>query len=147
MRLKIWTDGTSKPKLISKRNKDKNGPSAGAIIIKEDEKVIYSDSFFLGIIDNNQAEYQTFINAIKYILNLNVEHVCFYTDSNLIEKQMTGQYSANKQSIVPYYNEARELLKQLKSWEVIWISRKENSEADKMADECIKRWYLEKEDI
>jgi len=143
LNLDVWTDGTSRPKMISKRNKKKDGPSAIAMIVKEDDKTIYQDSAYAGIIDNNQAEYAAFISAVKYVLSLSATHVRFYTDSNLVEKQMNFKYLAHKDSIIPYYNEAKELLKKLSSWEVVWIPRAKNREADKMADDFIKQWNIE----
>lgn len=143
MKLEIWTDGTSRPKMFYKKNKGKDGPSSGAIIIKQNDDVIYKEAFYAGIIDNNQAEYLAFIKAVEYVLTLEAEHVCFYTDSNLIEKQMNLKYSAHKESIIPFYEKAKEVLQKLKSWEVNWVSRKENREADQLADEFMKQWSVE----
>ena len=143
MNIEVWTDGTSRPKLISKKNKGKDGPSAVAIIIKESKVAIYQQSFYVGVIDNNQAEYEAFIRAVKYALTLNIEHAKFHTDSKMVEKQMNKVYSVHSDAIIPYYHKAKELLQQLPSWEVILIPRAENYEADKMADECLKMWRTE----
>ncbi|AEO93431.1 gp171 [Bacillus phage G] len=143
MNIEIWTDGTSRPKMTNKKNKGKDGHSAGSMVIKSNDSVLLQESFYLGVIDNNQAEYCSFIKALKCAIDLNVEHVVFYTDSNLIEKQMNNKYSAHKDSIIPYYDEAKNLLQSLKSWEVVWIPRTENREADKLAYEFIKQWQLE----
>lgn len=143
MLLEIWTDGTSRPKMFSKGNKKKDGHSACAIIVKQNNVILYKETFYSGIIDNNQAEYIAFIRAIKYALNSNNEHVCFYTDSDTIERQMNLKCSANKDSIIPYYNEAKENLQKLKSWEVKWIPRKENKEADKLANDFMEKWRIE----
>lgn len=143
MNIEIWTDGTTKPKKISRKKRAKEGPSAGAIIIKENKKVIRKESFYSGIINNSQSEYIAFIRAIEFVIELNPEYAIFYTDSNMIEKQMNFKYSANKDSIIPYYNLAINLLEKLESWEVRWISRKENREADKLAGDFIKNFELE----
>lgn len=143
MNLSIWTDGTTRTKMFSKKNKGKDGPSACSVIVKQNNEIIYQESFYAGIIDNNQAEYCAFIKAVKYVLDLKVDTVVFYTDSNLIEKQMTGKYQAHKDSIKPYYNEAKSLLNKIGSWKVVWVPREENREADKLAHEFIKSWALE----
>lgn len=145
MKLYVWTDGTSRPKMISKKNKSKDGPSAIAIIIKNNETILYKKAHYIGIKDNNQAEYIAFIKAIEIAIELNASSVTFYTDSNLIEKQMNFKYNAYKQSIAPYYEQAKQLLNQLKDWEVIWISRKENKEADRLADKLIKNMLRNKD--
>jgi ribonuclease HI len=143
MLLEVWTDGTSKPKLISKKNKSKDGPSASAVVIKNDNKIIYSNAKYTGLLDNNQAEYEAFIEAVKFIVDVKAAKVKFYTDSNMIEKQMTNQYNSYSEAIIPYYLKAKELLSNVPQWEIKLIPRSENHLADRLADEAIKNWMTE----
>ncbi|MDF2533972.1 MAG: hypothetical protein K0R18_129 [Bacillales bacterium] len=141
--LEIWIDGTSKPDRISNRKQAKVGHSAIAVIVKKDGKVIHTESKYVGVLDNNQAEYEAFVCALNIALDMDVKFVKFYTDSNLLEKQMNFKYNCHSEAIAPYYMKSKNLLHLLPCWEVKWISRKENREADKMADQAIEMWKTE----
>lgn len=145
--MEIWTDATSRPKKISRKKQSNVGDSAIAVIIKKDGKLINSHSEYVGILDNNQAEYTAFIEAVKIAISMNEENIIFYTDSNLLEKQMNFKYSCKAESITKYYLNARELLQNLKNWKIILIPRKENKEADRLAAQTIKKWFETQKDI
>lgn len=138
--IEIWTDGTSKPKKISRRKQAKVGDSAIAVIVKRDGEKIYEYSEYVGVLDNNQAEYEAFIAAVNIALDNDFRFVRFYTDSNLLEKQMNFKYNCNAESITPYYMKAKNLLSLLPCWEIKHIPRSENKEADDLADKAIEEW-------
>lgn len=130
----VWTDGSCKPKKLSKKRRSSKGYSTIGAIIKKDGKIVHYHSAHIGDdYDNNQAEYIAFIYAIKKVIEYNIEEVVFYTDSNVVTHQMTGRTVARSESIIPYYHEAKELLSCLDKWKIIWIPRKQNTEADRLA--------------
>ena len=143
MKLEVWTDGTSRPKLISKSNKSKDGHSAIAYILKCGKKVVCEESKYVGLLDNNQAEYVAFIYAVEAALEFGARYAKFYTDSKVLETQMNYKNNVHSEAIVPYYMKARTLLQLIPEWEVVWISRKNNREADKLAFDCIKNWSID----
>ncbi|MNV68991.1 14.7 kDa ribonuclease H-like protein [compost metagenome] len=130
--LEIWTDGSTRPKKISKKKWEKVGHSSIAVIIKKNGKEIKRFSKYVGILDNNQAEYEAFIEAVQMAIDLDERFVKFYTDSNLVEKQLNSKYNVYADSITPYYMKAKNLLYLIPSYEIKLISRKLNTEADKL---------------
>ncbi|MNO11531.1 14.7 kDa ribonuclease H-like protein [compost metagenome] len=145
--IEIWTDATSRPKKISRKKQSKVGDSAIAVIIKKNGNLINKYSEYVGILDNNQAEYTAFIEAVKFAIDMNEDQIVFYTDSNLLEKQMNFKYSCRAESITKYYLKAKESLIYLKNWKIVLIPRKENREADRLAHLAMENWIKKQKDI
>jgi ribonuclease HI len=79
------------------------GPSACAFVAEKDGQVIYKESKYLGDNTNNFAEYNAFILALQW-LNKNKEeyidnNIFFYSDSELVVRQLTGVYKIKNQNL------------------------------------------------
>lgn len=131
MQYEIWIDGSSRPKLLNKK-KAKVGPSSSSFIVKQNNETIFKKSKYSGILDNNQAEYEALLMALDYVINSDIKPVKIYTDSNLIECQMNGKYNSYSELINGYYLKGKELLGKIESYEIVWIPRGSNREADTM---------------
>jgi ribonuclease HI len=83
-RLVLYSDGGSR---------GNPGPAASAFVALENTEIIKTDSRFLGIRTNNQAEYEALIMALEYALNSGAEEIICYLDSELVGRQMKGEYS------------------------------------------------------
>jgi ribonuclease HI len=121
MQLNIYSDGGAR---------GNPGPAAAAYMILADKQVIKSDSRFLGVKTNNQAEYEGLIAALQYALTLNPEAITCHLDSELVAKQLNGQYRVKNAQLQVYWQKARELLLQFKQFSIVsvprenvWISR------------------------
>lgn len=130
--IEVWTDGSSRPQKISNKKYNKKGPSSAALIIKDGSSILFKDSKYLGDLDGNQAEYEAFIWGLETIISMNKNGVIFYTDSNLIEKQMNFKYNCYSEIITPYYLRAKDLISKLLDFKIVWVPRKLNIEADKL---------------
>lgn len=128
----VWTDGSCKPKKVNKKNR-RFGKSSIGVVIKKDGETIFQHGEHIGIYDNNQAEYIAFIYAVKKMLEYKPTEVKFYCDSNVVTHQINKITTAKSESIIPFYNEAKDYLDLLPKWSLTWIPRKQNSEADKLA--------------
>ncbi|MDR1954541.1 MAG: ribonuclease HI family protein [Candidatus Methanoplasma sp.] len=82
------------------------GPSAYAVIVTEDGKIIHQHSEFLGINTNNYAEYRGLIAGLTKVLELKIETVEFVMDSELVIKQMRGDYKVRSENIRNLYHDA-----------------------------------------
>lgn len=140
MDITVWTDGTCRPKLISKKKRATTGPSAAAAIIKKDGAIVAKKSKFVGELDNNQAEFEAFIMAIEMLIEMDIKHAKFFTDSNLVHKLMIGHYKGKAESIIPYIEKSKNLISNLSNWEIVWIPRGGNREADKLASIELDKW-------
>ena len=97
---RIFTDGGSR---------GNPGPSAYAIVVEKDEKVIHQHSEFLGINTNNYAEYRGLIAGLTKAIELKAETVEFIMDSQLVIRQMNGEYKVKGENIKNLYLDAKAL--------------------------------------
>ena len=100
MSLVIYSDGGSR---------GNPGPSAYAIVVTKDGKVIHEYSEFLGTNTNNYAEYRGLIAAIGKALELKEDDVEFIMDSELVIKQMRGEYKVKSANIMELHRDAKAL--------------------------------------
>lgn len=113
------------------------GPAASGIYIEQLNK---GYSKFLGNATNNEAEYQSAIFALKKIKHLiggekaEKTEIEIKTDSELIVKQLNGEYKIKEKSLIPFFIEIWNLKQDFGKISFIHIPREENKEADKMVN-------------
>ena len=100
MSLVIYSDGGSR---------GNPGPSAYAMVVTRDGEIIYEHTEFLGINTNNYAEYNGLIAGIRKALELGDDEVEFIMDSELVIKQMRGEYKVKSPNIMDLHMEAKRL--------------------------------------
>ena len=126
----IHTDGASK---------GNPGPAgAGWIIEKRGTSLNVKKGKFLGPGTNNEAEYQALILALEEALALGADVVQVYMDSELLVRQLNGQYKVRSPKLRGYFEESRELLSKFIKYAIIHINREENREADRLANDAIR---------
>jgi ribonuclease HI len=120
----LYTDGASKG------NPGKAG--AGAVLFDGNGKEITSESKFLGIKTNNEAEYEALLLGIELCQSLNIDTrtVNLRADSQLMVKQLLGNYKARNESIKKLYEKAKKF--QFKSIEHVY--RENNKRADELSN-------------
>ena len=104
MRLTIYSDGGSR---------GNPGPSAYAVVVTQDGKVICEQTEFLGINTNNYAEYRGLIAGIVKALELKADEVEFVMDSELVIRKMNGEYKVKSQNIMRLHEDAKALSQQI----------------------------------
>lgn len=117
------------------------GNSACAFVVKDEKgDVIFKWSKYLGQRTNNQAEYMGVVMALKWLEQNHkkyvVEKVIYRLDSELIAKQLSGQYKVKSKLLIPYVTKAKEIIEKLTftlSFE--HVARKFNSHADSLVNE------------
>ncbi len=128
-RVVICTDGTAEPN---------PGPAAiGATIKDEQGRLITSISQPIGRATNNQAEYRAVIAALEHAIRLDAGQVDIKMDSELVVKQITGEYRVKSAALKPLYLQAKQLQGVLGSFTITHIPRQQNSEADSMANKAL----------
>jgi ribonuclease HI len=132
-RLLIYTDGASR-----------NNPgeaSIGVVIKDGGGTTVGTISQYIGIATNNVAEYTALIEALKAAQKLNPERIDLYLDSQLVVRQMKGEYKIKNAGLVPLVREAQALVHQFPQGKVAFhhIPREENKEADALANEAIDK--------
>lgn len=82
---------------------------------------------------NNIAEYAGVTNGLRYLKSINwTGKVDIYGDSQLVIRQLNGEYKVKKDTLIPYYKECMSLLENWE-WTANWIPREENTECDKLS--------------
>ncbi len=132
MRLKkavIYADGASR---------GNPGPAAIGVTIKDKRgKLITLISQRIGRATNNQAEYRAIIAALEEAVRLGVKQVDIKMDSELVVKQISGEYRVKKATLKPLYQQVKQLQGLLEGFTITHIPRQQNTEADKLANRAL----------
>ena len=112
----------------------------GGVITYEDKT--YEFSRCIGITTNNVAEYSALIEALKKAKELGAQEVEVFMDSELVVKQINGQYKVKHENMVPLFEKAMTLLRSFKKYSVKHVRREENKRADALSKEAIKQLRL-----
>jgi ribonuclease HI len=112
---------------------------AGAGIIIKDEQghTVETIGKFLGVTTNNQAEYYALIEGLQAVARHHPEAVTVRMDSELVVKQMNGQYRVRHPEILPLYVKAAEAAAALSNLEIVHVPREKNPGADRVANVAI----------
>lgn len=129
--IKIYTDGGSR---------GNPGPSAsGFVIYDANDKIIVRAANYIGITTNNQAEYISIRNALKYASNLTPKEVHAFMDSQLVINQLNGVYKVKNQDLLPIYLSVKDLEKTFNNITFSHVPRENNKVADAMVNESLDK--------
>ena len=117
------------------------GPCAfGFQIFTLNKTLIYEQGSFLEPLNtNNFAEYQGVLQALKLAKEKKINHLILYSDSQLLIRQLNGQYKVKSPVIKPLFLQCQKLLQALSSYELKHIPREENSGADALANQALNK--------
>lgn len=128
-RVKIYSDGAAR---------GNPGPAgAGAVIVAADGTPIAHLGRFLGEATNNYAEYHGLLLGLNRARELGVSEVQVYADSQLVIRQLGGQYRVRNEGLRPLFDEALRLLRGFRKFELHHIPREQNAAADEMSNRAI----------
>jgi ribonuclease HI len=112
---------------------------AGIWITDGGGKKISEVSRYLGHKTNNEAEYWALLLGLKEAKRLGGEALQIFTDSELVERQIKGVYRVKDLDLKTLHKIVIENLKRFSSFEIESIPREENKEADRLANQAIRR--------
>ncbi len=110
---------------------------AGVIIKDEQGHRIETIGKYLGSKTNNQAEYHALIEGLQAVARHQPESVIVRMDSELVVKQMNGQYRVKHPELLPLYAQAMELAAALPKVTFVRVPRERNPGADRVANTAI----------
>ncbi|MGH2517186.1 MAG: ribonuclease HI family protein [Ktedonobacterales bacterium] len=128
-RLILRTDGASRG--------NPGHAAAGVVVEREDGSVRATGKLYLGVMTNNQAEYRALLLGLKSVARYTPAAVRVYMDSELIVRQMKGEYRVRDDALRPLYDEARQLAAALPAVSFTHVPRAQNALADKLANEAL----------
>ncbi len=82
---------------------------------------------------NNQMEYKALIEGMKKALSVGVKKLTIVGDSQLVIRQMKGEYRVRDPKLIPLYRTAKSLEQRFDEVVYRWVRREENVEADRLA--------------
>ncbi len=128
----IFTDGGSR---------GNPGPSGiGAVLYEEDgTTVIVAISKFIGHATNNEAEYLGVLYALQESVFLGIKNVVINVDSQLIARQLKGEYKVKDINLRKYYDIIKYLFKGFDEILIKEIPREQNKVADGLVNKAIDR--------
>ena len=106
----------------------------GGIIYKDGEE-IFTFSEYLHDLTNNEAEYSSLIHGLKSLLKLSILNIVIYSDSELVVKQINGEYKVKNSRMRKLYEQTHSLLANFQKWQLLHVLRDKNTVADKLATE------------
>jgi len=116
------------------------GPAgAGVVIHADDGTLIYEAAFFLGRQTNNAAEYLALIHGLQRIAQLGESTVTIFSDSELLVRQITGQYRVKNPNLARLFEQVQMLLLRVPCWSIQHVPRDQNRRADALANLAMDR--------
>ncbi len=109
----------------------------GATIKDKQGKLIARISQRIGRTTNNQAEYRAIIAALEEAARLGARQVELNSDSELVVRQIKGEYRVRKATLKPLYQQVKQLQGCLESFNINYIPRQQNTEADRLASKAL----------
>ena len=129
MKARLFTDGGAR---------GNPGPAAFAYVLEDAEgTVLAAHGETIGVATNNVAEYSGLVAGLRRALELHVTHVELVSDSELLVKQMRGEYRVKNEALRALFLEATALARQLQGVEYRHVKRAHNELADRLVNDAL----------
>ena len=104
-------------------------PSTGSVLREHYERI--------GVGTNNVAEYRALIEGLKIAARYHPNHLVCHLDSELIVRQLSGEYRVKMQSLREFFDEIQEIVETLETVEFVHIPREDNHRADALVNKAL----------
>ena len=109
----------------------------GAVICDEHGQVVKELSRYLGRTTNNVAEYEGLLMGLNALIQLGRKKICVQSDSQLLVRQLNGEYRVKDEKLKLLYQRAMTLLHRFDSYRILHVYREMNKAADRLANRGI----------
>jgi ribonuclease HI len=114
------------------------GPSGIGVVINGGEGGPVRIAKWIGHQDNNVAEYAALMEALQYAVSLGARKLHVYSDSQVVVKQMTGEYNCRSPRLYSLHWTCRKLARALK-FSISHVPREDNVEANRLAQTALRQ--------
>jgi len=122
----LWSDGAAR---------GNPGPAGIGIMLKtKTGEVLLAEGRFVGHTTNNVAEYKALLLGLERALERGVRRLDVFADSELLIKQLKGQYRVKNEGLKPLFSEAKALIQRFERVRLEHVRRELNVEADRLAN-------------
>jgi ribonuclease HI len=116
------------------------GPAAAAAsIAREDGELLDEATELLGAASNNVAEYRAVLLALRRARELGASEVELINDSELVAKQLNGEYKVKHPAMLALFTEVRSALRGFERWSIRSVPREQNARADALVNRALDR--------
>lgn len=114
------------------------GPAAaGAVVSTPDGDALLERGAYIGKATNNVAEYRAVLLGLELARELGAREVEVINDSELVSRQIGGEYKVKHASMKPLYLETMHALRDFDRWSVKSVRREHNVRADELVNEAL----------
>ncbi|MEA2384413.1 MAG: ribonuclease [Solirubrobacteraceae bacterium] len=114
------------------------GPAAAAAVVSTpDGDVVDEAHELLGVVTNNVAEYRGLLLGLDRARALGADEVEVVNDSELVAKQVNGEYKVKHADMKPLHAQATQALSQFARWRVRSVPRAQNAVADALVNQAL----------
>jgi ribonuclease HI len=142
----LFADGASEAKPVAAAyranidggSRGNPGPAAYGVVIRDAKgDIVAKLKKYIGRMTNNVAEYYGLIAALDYMQSQGIRALRIESDSELLVKQMRGQYKVRSPELQPLFERARKMSQALEFFRIDHVYREQNREADALANEAM----------
>ncbi len=114
------------------------GPAAAAAVLSTPAGEVLDEAHeLLGVATNNVAEYRGLLLGLARASALGADEVEVVNDSELVAKQVNGQYKVRHPDMQPLYEQALEALGGFRRWSIRSVPRAQNAQADALVNQAL----------
>jgi phosphoribosylglycinamide formyltransferase-1 len=125
----IYTDGGSR---------GNPGPAAAGFVLADSNgNQLQAKAMFLSRTTNNVAEYTAIIKALQAAKQIGAKRLTLFSDSELLVKQINGQYKVKSEQIRPLFRQTINLINEFEDCKVKHITRNKNKQADELVNQAL----------
>jgi ribonuclease HI len=125
----VFTDGAAR---------GNPGPAGAGVCIREPSGAVIAERWrYLGEVTNNVAEYRALLLGLEEAREMGARHVEIRSDSELVVRQMRGEYRVRNSALRELYDRALTLEQAFDSVEYVHLRREKNRDADRLANRAI----------
>lgn len=113
------------------------GPASVGWVLVNDDGIVADGGQRIGTKTNNQAEYEALLRVLEVAQDYGFDEIRLRGDSELIVKQVRGEWNTNDPELRESRVQARELLMPFEEWSIEHVPREINARADELANEAL----------
>jgi ribonuclease HI len=127
--LQVYIDGASR---------GNPGEASFGVHVQDADGTVRAELYgYLGRASNNVAEYQGLLHALRWALAHGERRLRLFSDSELVVRQVNGEYKVKHPDMLPLHREATALLGRFEEARLTHVRREQNREADRLANRAL----------
>jgi ribonuclease HI len=113
------------------------GPAAYAIVLQRPGQPVVEEAQPIGTATNNVAEYTALVEGLQLAAEVGVKRLAVFSDSELMVKQIKGEYRVKNEDLRPLYEEAKQLARGFEQFAITHVRREQNKRADEIGNDAL----------